>query len=137
MAKDARKSWKGQTLAEYAVILPIMALLFYGIYMAAMYAYRAAQADYGVFLTGVATGSYKTPATELAKKAVTSEDLRASIKARIDGADPQTTFTARSQINVEATRLSFLGVNFVEAQKGGSVFRLWRFRPGKPKSLWE
>ena len=119
------------------MIIPVLALLFFGIYMAAMYAYRAAQADYGVFVSGAASGAYRQPAGEIAKKAVSSPDLRAAIKTGADGGDPRTTFTARSRITVEASRLTLFGVNFIESQKGQSVFRLWRFRPGKPLTQWE
>ena len=132
-----KRSERGQTIAEYAVVVPLLALLFYGVYLAAMYAYRAGQADYGVFVSGVASGAYRQPAGEIAKKAVTSPDLRSAIKTGVDGGDPRTTFTARSRITVETSRLTFMGVNFIEAQKGQSIFRLWRFRPGKPLTQWE
>ena len=49
---------KGQTLAEFALMIPVLILLLFGMTFAAFYAFRSAAADWGVFITGVATGSY-------------------------------------------------------------------------------
>lgn len=45
---------KGQTIAEFALVMPILILLLFGMTFAAFYAFRSASADWGVFITGVA-----------------------------------------------------------------------------------
>jgi hypothetical protein len=118
---------KGQTLAEFALMIPILILLFFGMTFAAFYAFRAASADWGVFITGVATGSYLTPATEQARAAVLWPDLRNRLEAGQAGARQ-----VRSQISVEDSRNWVFGIRLIEAQKAASFFRLWRFYPGPP-----
>lgn len=118
---------KGQTLAEFALMIPILILLFFGMTFAAFYAFRAASADWGVFITGVATGSYLTPATEQARAAVLWPDLRNRLEVGQAGARQ-----VRSQISVEDSRNWVFGIRLIEAQKAASFFRLWRFYPGPP-----
>ena len=118
---------KGQTLAEFALTIPILILLFFGMFYAAFYAFRAASADWGVFITGVATGSYLTPATEQARAAVLWPDLRNRLEARQTGER-----LVRSQIAVEDSQDRIFGIRLLEAQRGESFFRLWRFYPGPP-----
>ncbi len=43
-------------MSEFALVMPILVLLMAGMIMAGMYAFRAAAADWGVFITGVAAG---------------------------------------------------------------------------------
>ncbi len=50
-------------MAEYALAMPVLILLLFGMALAGFYAFRAAAADWGVFITGVAEGAYETPAT--------------------------------------------------------------------------
>jgi hypothetical protein len=116
---------KGQTLAEFALAIPILILLFFGMTFAAFYAFRSASADWGVFITGVATGSYLSPATEQARSAILWPDLRHRLKAGPSG--PR---QVRSQISVEDSRKWVFGIRLIEAQCGGTFFRLWRFYPG-------
>jgi hypothetical protein len=118
---------KGQTLAEFALMIPILILLFFGMTFAAFYAFRTASADWGVFITGVATGSYLTPATEQARAAVLWPDLRNRLEAGQAGARQ-----VRSQISVEDSRNWVFDIRLIEAQKSASFFRLWRFYPGPP-----
>ena len=51
---------KGQAMAEFALIMPALILLLFGMTFAAFYAFRSASTDWGVFITGVASGSYST-----------------------------------------------------------------------------
>jgi hypothetical protein len=118
---------KGQTLAEFALTIPILILLFFGMMFAAFYAFRAASADWGVFITGVATGSYIRPATEQARSAVLWSDLRSRLEVSQAGARQ-----VRSRISVEDSRNWVFGIRLIEAQKAASFFRLWRFYPGPP-----
>ena len=118
---------KGQTLAEFALMVPILILLFFGMTFAAFYAFRSASADWGVFITGVATGSYLTPATDQARAAVLWPDLRNRLETGQAGARQ-----VRSQIAVEDTRKWIFGIRLIEAQRAEWFFRLWRFYPGPP-----
>jgi hypothetical protein len=122
-----RVSEEGQTLAEFALMIPILILLFFGMTFAAFYAFRSASADWGIFITGVASGSYLTPATEKARAAVMWPDLRSKLEAGQVGAR-----LVRSKIAVDDSRNWILGIRLLEAQKASSFFRLWRFYPGPP-----
>jgi hypothetical protein len=66
-------------------MMPVLILLLFGMTFAAFYAFRAAATDWGVFITGVATGSYDTPATEQARNAVLWPDLADRINAGENG----------------------------------------------------
>ncbi len=123
----ARSREKGQTLAEFALSLPILVLLVFGMFFAAFYAFRAASADWGVFIAGVASGAYTHPAIGQARESVLWPDLRERLHAGQSGAR-----RVRSQISVEDSRNWLFGIQLVEAQRGASTFRLWRFYPGPP-----
>ena len=58
---------RGQAMPEFALMIPIMTLLIFGLVFSGFYAFRATAADWGVFITGVAEGSYNTPATSIAR----------------------------------------------------------------------
>ena len=120
---------KGQTLAEFALMIPVLILLLFGMTFAAFYAFRSAAADWGVFITGVATGSYIRPATEQARTAVLWPDLRSRLETGQAGQRQ-----VRSQISVEDSRNWIFGISLIEAQRAESFFRLWRFYPGPPAS---
>jgi hypothetical protein len=62
-------------MAEFALMIPVLILLLFGMTFAAFYAFRSAAVDWGVFVTGVATGSYNTPATGQARESVLWPDL--------------------------------------------------------------
>ena len=121
---------RGQAMAETALVLPILVLLMVGMMLAGFYAYRAAAADFGIFITGVASGSYYTPATSQARSQVVWSDIRAALQAGVNGS-PQGR-TVKSQISVLDSRPFIFGINLIEAQQGSSFFRLWRFYPGPP-----
>ena len=118
---------KGQTMAEFALILPVLILLLFGMTFAAFYAFRSASTDWDVFITGVATGSYNTPATEHARNNVLWTDLADRINAGQDG--PR---QVRSLISVEDSGGWIFGIRLIEAQRAATHFRLWRFYPGPP-----
>ena len=120
---------KGQTMAEFALMIPVLILLLFGMTFAAFYAFRSAAADWGVFITGVATGSYIRPATEQARAAVLWPDLRNRLETGQAGQRQ-----VRSQISVEDSRHWIFGLSLIEAQRADSFFRLWRFYPGPPAS---
>ena len=118
---------KGQTMAEFALIMPVLILLLFGMTFAAFYAFRSASTDWGVFMTGIASGSYSTPATEHARNNVLWPDLADQINAGQSGLRQ-----VRSLITVEDSRDWIFGIHLVEAQRAATYFRLWRFYPGPP-----
>ena len=118
---------KGQTMAEFALVMPILILLMFGMTFAAFYAFRSAATDWGVFIMGVASGSYNTPATENARDNVLWPDLADRIHAGQTG--PR---QVRSLISVEDSRNWIFGIQLIEAQRAETNFRLWRFYPGPP-----
>ncbi len=122
-----RRNEKGQAMAEFALMIPILILLLFGMTFAAFYAFRAASTDWAVFIEGVASGSYNQPATGLAKAAVLWPDLQNRIGAGQSG--PR---QVRSLISVEDSRNWVFGIRLIEAQRAAAFFRLWRFYPGPP-----
>ena len=114
-------------MAEFALMIPALILLLFGMTFAAFYAFRSASTDWGVFITGVATGSYNTPVTEHARDNVLWPDLANRINASQSG--PR---QVRSFISVEDSRYWVFGIHSTEAQRAATNFRLWRFYPGPP-----
>ncbi len=123
---------KGQAMAEFALVIPVLILLLFGMTFAAFYAFRSASTDWGVFITGVATGSYNTPATEQARNAVLWPDL--ADRLQTGDAGPR---QVRSLISVEDSRDWVFGIRLVETQRSATYFRLWRFYPGPPNGVIE
>ena len=122
-----RKKEKGQTMAEFALMIPVLILLLFGMTFAAFYAFRSASTDWGVFITGVGSGSYNTPATAQARDSVLWPDLANRISAGENG--PR---QVRSLISVEDSRNWVFGIRLIEAERAATFFRLWRFYPGPP-----
>ena len=114
-------------MAEFALVIPILILLLFGMTFAAFYAFRSAATDWGVFITGVGSGAYNTPATAQARDSVLWPDLA----NRIDAADSGPR-QVRSLISVEDSRNWVFGIRLIEAQRAATFFRLWRFYPGPP-----
>lgn len=115
-------------MTEFALVMPILILLFFGIFLGAFYAWRSIASNWGVFLTGAATGSYNSPATETARAGVMWGDIRGRIVAAEHGSKQ-----VRSEIFIRDSRPWLYGINLVEAQHGTAYFRLWRFYPGPPR----
>lgn len=118
---------KGQAMSEFAIVMPILVLLIMGMVLAGMYAFRAAAVDWGVFITGVGAGTFNTPADEIARKDVLWSDIRSRITTRSNA--PR---HVQSVIAIDDQRVWIYGLNLVEAQRGKTNFRLWRFYPGPP-----
>ena len=119
---------KGQSLAEFAATLPILILLVGGIVMACFYGFRSASADWGVFIDGVAAGSYDPGATAYAQQSVMWPDIRSGI-SWIGQPDDR---SATTRIDVVNSRPGPLGVDLTEAYRASVFFRLWRFYAGPP-----
>ena len=75
---------KGQAMAEFALIMPVLIMLMFGMTFDAFYAFRSASTDWGVFITGVASGSYNTPATEHARDNVRLQGLSVAERQDVD-----------------------------------------------------
>ena len=118
---------KGQAMSEFAIVMPILVLLIMGMVLAGMYAFRAAAVDWGVFVTGVGAGTFNTPADEIARKDVLWSDIRSRITTGSNA--PR---HVQSVIAIDDQRVWIYGLNLVEAQRGKTNFRLWRFYPGQP-----
>jgi hypothetical protein len=119
---------KGQSLAEFAATLPILILLVGGIVMACFYGFRSASADWGVFIDGVAAGSYDQGAISQAQQSVMWPDIRSGI-SWIGQPD---TRSARTWISVENTRQGPFNADIIESYRASVFFRLWRFYAGPP-----
>ena len=115
-------------MAEYALAMPVLILLLFGMTLAGFYAFRAAAADWGVFITGVAEGAYETPATGQVRSSIVWDDIQSGIATGGQLTDRQ----VHSQIGIVASRPWVFGINLTEAHRGTSYFRLWRFYPGPP-----
>ena len=122
-------SLNGQALAEFALVLPALLLLLSGVLLAGFYAFRAAAADWGTFITGVTAGAYPAPADDQTRLSVAWPDIRDRLAVELDANSRQ----ARSRIAIQDTRSWLFGLELMEAQRGTGVFRLWRFYPGPPK----
>ncbi len=122
-------SAKGQAMAEFAMVLPALLLLVSGMLLAGFYAFRAAAADWGVFITGVTAGAYPAQADGQVRLSVVWPDIRERLTVELDASSRQT----RSRIAIQDTRPWMFGIELVEAQRGTGVFRLWRFYPGPPE----
>ncbi len=125
----AQGATKGQAMAEFAMVLPALLLLLSGMFLAGFYAFRAAAADWGVFITGVSAGAYPAQADDWARLSVVWPDIRERLTVEMDASSRQ----ARSRIAIQDTRPWMFGIELVEAQRGIGVFRLWRFYPGPPE----
>jgi hypothetical protein len=118
---------RGQAMSEFALVMPILVLLMAGMIMAGMYAFRAAAADWGIFITGVAAGTYNTPADSLAEKDVLWTDIRNRLNT--SSYAPR---RVRSEISIEDSHPWVFGIDLIEAQRGKNNSRMWRFYPGPP-----
>jgi hypothetical protein len=128
MRQSFSRRERGQSLAEFAATLPIMILLVGGIVMACFYGFRSASADWGVFIDGVAAGSYDSGATAHAQQSVMWPDIRSGISwtGQLD------TRSAYTRISIENSRPGPLGVDLTESYRASTFFRLWRFYAGPP-----
>ncbi len=121
-----RDSQRGQAMSEFALVMPLLVLLFFGIFLAGLYAWRAGAADVGIFLTGAAEGAYSSPAGAQVAESILWADIRGGLEY-----GPGEERQVRSSISISSSRL-WLGVNLRETQRGSATFRLWRFYPGPP-----
>jgi hypothetical protein len=119
---------KGQSLAEFTATLPILILLIGGIVMACFYGFRSASANWGVFIDGVAAGSFDSGATARAQQSVMWPDIRGGIT----WSSQPVARSARTSISVENSRPGPFGADLTESYRASVFFRLWRFYAGPP-----
>ena len=124
----------GQSTAEFALAAPVLILLFFGLTLSAFYAFRAAAADWGVFITGVAAGTYASPATGLARNTIVWPDIAEAIQAASLGQGQR---QVRSGIRITSNREWVFGLTLVETHRASAFFRLWRFYAGPPLGSFE
>ena len=115
-------------MAEFTLAMPVLILLLFGMTLAGFYAFRASAADWGVFITGVAEGAYEAPATAHVRASIVWDDIQNGIATGSQLLDRQ----VRSHIGIVTSRPWVFGIHLVEAQRGTTYFRLWRFYPGPP-----
>jgi hypothetical protein len=113
----SRSRLKAQALAEFTAVLPILILLIGGIVMACFYGYRSAAADWGIFINGVAAGSFDEGALGPARSSI------------FMSSDPETR-SAQARINIENSRVGPFGADLTESYRASVFFRLWRFYAG-------
>lgn len=121
-----RQKCKGQALAEFTAVLPILILLIGGVIMACFYGYRSASANWGIFIEGVAAGSFDESAVGPARSSIMWPDIRSGI---IMSSDPESK-SARARIAVENSRVGPFGADLTESYRATTFFRLWRFYAG-------
>jgi hypothetical protein len=126
--KPPNRLEKGQAMAEFALVVPVLILLLFGMTLAGFYAFRAAAADWGIFITGVAEGAYETPAADRVRSSIVWKDIQDGITSGGQLENRQ----VRSHIRISISRPWIFGINLVESHRGTTYFRLWRFYPGPP-----
>ncbi len=118
-----RKGQRGQASLEFAVAAPVMLALIAMIFLSFMYLWRTANADWGLFASGVATGSYDGPRSTVPMRGVW-EDLRPAFSWGQEGKS----VSARVGFSREVS--GYQGIALMEIHRGQVYFRLWRFYPG-------
>lgn len=121
---------RGQALAETALVIPIVAFLVSATVLAAFATYRAVATDWGVFVNGVAAGAYSGSVDM--RTGVPWQDIRNGLNIEANPAGRQ----VQSSISVTIDRPFMFGTRIQETQSGSATFRLWRFYPGRPPSVW-
>lgn len=108
---------KGQAMSGFALMIPDLILLLFGMTFATFYAFRSAAVGQGVFIEGVAGGLYSAPATGLASASVQWPDLSSRINTR-PGGSRQVCW----QISVKDSRDWVFGIHLLEAQRAAIFF---------------
>lgn len=121
---------RGQTTAEFALVAPVLILLLFGLTLAAFYAFRAAAADWGIFVVGVAEGSFDGSAAHQARASVVWSDIASSLISSGTGIQ---TRQVRSEIMLTPSRPWVFDVVLKEHHRASAFFRLWRFYAGPPE----
>jgi len=120
-----KKQQKGQAMAEFAVAAPVILMLLIGIFLAFFYLWRTANADWGLFAAGAATGSYGAPRSQVPMRSLW-EDLRPAFSFSEAPAGKSVSAHIGYSRKVEG----FQGIALMEIHRGRAYFRLWRFYPG-------
>ena len=124
-----RRSEKGQAMVETALAVPIMVLLIGGMILAAVYAFRSAAANWGIFTSGAASGSYTGSAANRVLSFVPWEGIRSKITTGSEGRFSYSKISIGYKPIGDVESLS--EAQGAETQLASAFFRLWRFYPGK------
>ena len=111
-------------MAEFAMAAPVILMLIAMIFLSFMYLWRTANADWGLFASGVATGSYDGPRSAASLKGVW-EDLRPAFSWGVEGP-----YSVTAQMDFSRRVAGMQGIALMEVHRGRVYFRLWRFYPG-------
>ena len=122
----------GQSMAEFALVTPVLILLLFGMTFAAFYAFRTAASDWGVFITGAAAGAYGGSQTERARQSIFWNDIAADINTAPLAARTRSVI---STLDFRNPGKRLLDIQLTESQQGTVIFRLWQFYPGPPEGL--
>lgn len=115
---------RGQAMAEFAVVAPVVLMVLAAVFLIFVYAWRAFNVDWLLFATGTAAGVYGGPHAQEALGAAAWSDLREAVQVRIG--DRQVGASIRMHRRASAPA----GLLIEEWQRGATVFYLWRFYPG-------
>jgi len=117
-------------MAEFTLVAPVLIMLLFGLTLSAFYAFRAAAADWGVFITGVAEGVYDESAAGQARTTITWPDIAGEIQTTGLGNHAR---QVQSMLNLMTNRPWVFGIKLIEDHQAAAFFRLWRFYPGPPE----
>ena len=120
------KAQRGQAMAEFAIVAPIITALLVGVFFAFVYLWRTANVDWALFASGAATGSYGGSRAQVPLQGVVFNSLQGSFRT---GANPNRG-TVSAQVGFSRRVAGPMGFALMEVQRGQVVFRLWRFYPG-------
>ena len=112
-----RKGQRGQAALEFAVAAPVALALIAMIFLAFMYMWRTANADWGLFASGVATGSYNGPKSAVPMRGVW-DDLRPAFSWGQEGK------SVSAHVGFHRRVSGYRGIALMEIHRGKVYFRL-------------
>ena len=122
--RPKRKALRGQAMAEFAVVAPVVLMVLAAVFLIFVYAWRSFNVDWLLFATGTAAGVYDGPRAEEALGAAAWQDLKEAVQVRLG--DRQ----AGASVRLHRVGRAPAGLLIEEWQRGATVFYLWRFYPG-------
>ena len=123
MLRSCNTQPRGQANVEFVIAIPVLLMLIGGIFLAGFYAWRAVTANWGIYVSGVAGGSYDPSALQQVQSSIYWADIRHGMVVTQKGQ------TVNSELSFDQP-FSFLGIQVSETQAGRATFHLWRFVAG-------
>lgn len=124
MRRTQPRPLRGQAMAEFAVVAPVVLMVLAAVFLIFVYAWRSFNTDWLLFATGTATGVYGGPRTDEALGAAAWADLKEAVQSYVGGRE------AGASIRLHRRASAPAGLLVEEWQRGATVFYLWRFYPG-------